>query len=59
MEQKTVRYGKIHSKYEPRVIGSHVPVISISGLWLEKAGFYIRQKIEITITEKELRIKAV
>ncbi len=56
---KTVKSSKMHSKYEPRVIGSHVPVISISGLWLEKADFYIGQKIEITITEKELKIKTV
>jgi hypothetical protein len=56
---KTVKSSKMHSKYEPRVIGSHVPWLSLSGLWLEKAGFSIGQKIEITVTEKELRIKAV
>lgn len=53
----TIKHSKIHSKYEPRVIGSHVPWLSLSGLWLEKAGFGIGSSIEIQIQAGELRIK--
>lgn len=36
-----------------------VPWLNVSGVWLEQAGFQAGSKVEITVAEKQLIIKAL
>jgi toxic protein SymE len=60
---KTVKQAHLHGKYipgrNPGSGGRELPWLNLSGIWLEHAGFTIGRKIEITVTEGQLTIKAV
>ena len=62
MEEKTIKQAKLHAKYSRRRLESgsrELPWLNLTGVWLEKAGFGIGQKIEIKIEERQLTIKAI
>jgi len=52
---------KLHAKHRESVnrTSRDVPWLNVNGLWLERAGFGIGQKVEISIEDKQLTIKAV
>ena len=57
---KTVKQVKLHGKYRRSLKHSHqVPWLNVNGLWLERAGFFIGQAIEIEVRSGLLIIKAV
>ena len=60
MEQTSIKRMKLHSKYR-RCINrpNQVPWLNVNGLWLERAGFFIGQSIEIEVRDRRLIIKAV
>lgn len=61
MQVKTIRKVRLQGKYEPRVKqrGGYraVPCLSLSGVWLEQAGFKAGDQVEITIENEKLIIK--
>lgn len=63
MQTKSTRQVKLYGKYRPsRAWGYHhpgknVPWLNLSGVWLEQAGFYIDDPIEITVSKNQLIIK--
>lgn len=50
---------KIQTKYTPRDYNRYrkVPTVTLCGVWLEAAGFYISDEIEIEVSENQLIIK--
>ena len=54
---------KLQSKYYIPTyrssIGRNLPWLNLSGLWLERAGFGVGQKVEISIEDKQLTIKTI
>ena len=51
---------KLHGKYRRCINRPHqVPWLNVNGLWLERAGFFIGQSIEIEVSDRRLIIKAV
>ena len=60
MEQTSIKQVKLHGKYR-RCINrpNQVPWLNVNGLWLERAGFFIGQPIEIEVSDRRLIIKAV
>jgi hypothetical protein len=59
--QITIRRVRLQAKYRPWT--SHwqgvkqVPWLTVSGVWLEKAGFQVDDPVEITVRDHELIIK--
>ena len=62
MEQ-IIKRAKLQSKYYTPTyrsrVGRNLPWLNISGLWLERAGFGVGQKVEIAIENRKLTIKAI
>ena len=52
---------KVQGKYSPRAWGSYklVPELRLNGIWLLENGFHAGSKVEITVAEKQLIIKAL
>ena len=50
---------KIQAKHSPRDYNRYrkVPTITLSGVWLEQAGFNIEDRIEIQVSENQLVLK--
>ncbi|MBV7533909.1 SymE family type I addiction module toxin [Chitinophaga sp. sic0106] len=63
MDTKKVRRGKLHGRYQELRNhwnhGRNVPWLNVRGVWLEKAGFYVGDPIEIVIENGMLIIKKV
>ncbi len=59
MTTKTSRLVKLQGKYRPMENGRYykeVPWLTISGVWLEQAGFNAGQHVEIKIENNQLII---
>lgn len=59
-KQNKIRQVKLHSKYRPLRTSREdkiVPWLTVSGVWLENAGFKPGDRVEITIAPNELLIK--
>ena len=56
MKKRTL---KVKEKHTPRDYDRRrvVPTITLSGVWLEQAGFSIEDMVEVEVREKELQIK--
>lgn len=57
--KKAFRQIKLQSKYRPMENGRYhkeVPWLTISGVWLEQAGFKVGQQVEINIEHNQLII---
>jgi toxic protein SymE len=52
---------KLHSKHRQRINrpSGDVPWLNVNGLWLERAGFGVGQRVEIEIENRRLIIKAL
>ena len=50
---------KIQPKYTPRDYdrSRKVPMLTLSGVWLEQAGFNIHEHVQIEVSENQLLIK--
>ena len=66
MAQKQIKRVKLHSKYRRygntllnEDAGKQVPWLTVSGIWLEAAGFNVGDPVEITIENKTLTIKNI
>lgn len=60
MQTKSIRQIRLQSKSRPLVTcwqDKVVPWLSLSGVWLERAGFNPGDRVEITIGRRELIIK--
>lgn len=58
---ETTRKVKLYSRSRPSQSGMRrlkdVPWLNVSGVWLERAGFGIGDRLTITVREKELVIQ--
>jgi len=56
-----IKHMKLHGKHRRRIHqpGRNVPWLNANGLWLEQAGFSIGQRVEISIGDRQLIIKAL
>ena len=60
MSTKSNRQIKVYQQYRPLSYGTRmVPVLRLSGVWLEQAGFGVDDTVNITVKEKELIIKVI
>ena len=65
MKTKQTRQVKVHGLYRPAATtqgrhyngGKYVPWLRVNGLWLERAGFKIGDRIGIDVTNNRLIIK--
>ena len=61
--EKQIKRARLQGKYYTPTyrsrVGRNLPWLNLSGLWLERAGFGAGQKVEISIEDKQLTIKAV
>ena len=66
--EKKIRRAKIHALYRRQEMvqwfpkkdsGRYVPWLRVNGLWLERAGFKIGDRIEIDVTNNRLIIKNI
>ena len=60
MAEKKTKQVRLHSKYRPLRTSWEdkiVPWLTVSGVWLEQAGFKPGDRVEITIAHNELIIK--
>ncbi len=60
MAEKNTKKIKLHPKHRALSWGNYkiVPWLTISGIWLEQAGFVIGAYVEITIEQNQLIIKS-
>lgn len=57
MDAKTTRQMKVCGKYHHRAgHGRDLPCLSMSGLWLENAGFKIGDQLQISVENNKLII---
>lgn len=51
----------VQGKYSPRALRSYkvVPELRLNDIWLSENGFQAGAKVEITVAEKQLVIKAL
>lgn len=57
MEEKRVRQVKVCGKYHHRSgHGRDLPLVTVSGLWLENAGFKIGDQLRISVENNKLII---
>jgi toxic protein SymE len=61
MAQEKVKQVKLQGKYRPQVNhwqgGREVPWLTVSGVWLQQAGFNVGDAVEITVEQNTLIIK--
>lgn len=61
MQTKSNRQVRLQGKLRPRIRErsgyKRVPWLSLSGVWLQQAGFQAGDRVEIMVTNKELVIK--
>ena len=59
--ETNIKHMKLHGKYRRRIeqASRHVPWLNTNGIWLEEAGFYAGQAIEITVENRQLIIKCL
>lgn len=55
------RQVKLHPKYSPRIATNDkiVPWLTLSGLWLEKAGFNIGDVMAVTVKDDRIVVKRI
>lgn len=60
-KQSQQRQVKLHEKHSPRAYGQCrvVPWLTLSGVWLEKAGFRIGDVMAVTVSKDEIIVKRV
>lgn len=60
MSDQHIREIKLQPKFRALAFGQKiVPELKISGVWLLENGFKAGERVEITISEKQLIIKAL
>lgn len=60
MANQDIKTIKLQPKFRSLALGQKiVPELKISGLWLSEHGFEAGGKVEITVANKELIIKAL
>jgi len=58
--ENQLKHIKLHGKYRSSVKRpKHVPWLNINGLWLERAGFAVGQRVEIAVENRKLTIIAL
>jgi len=62
MASENKKQVKLHSKYrelQSSWRGKNVPWLNVSGVWLERAGFNVGDRVEITILQNQLIINRI
>jgi len=58
-----IKQAKLHTKHRPchgSITGLRkIPQLSLSGDWLQEAGFTLGRQIEIRVSQEQLMIKAI
>jgi toxic protein SymE len=59
--EKQLKHIKLHGKHRCNIRRPNrdVPWLNVNGLWLERAGFGIGQRVEIAIENRKLTIIAL